>query len=52
MALMESIAEEEILNPGPFPWTGNSPLYNWLSAYAAHDRWGKNKIRAWRKTLA
>ena len=52
ITLMESMPDNEMLNPGPFPWTGNSPLYNWFAAYAAHDRWGKTKIRAWRKTLS
>ena len=52
MARMESLLDEELLQAGTFPWTGTSPFYSWLAAYAAHDRWGKTRIRAWRKSLA
>ena len=50
MSLVESIPEEEILAPGLFYWIGKAPLYNWLAGFAAHDRWGKTKIRHWLKT--
>ena len=47
MAMVEAMPEDEILTPGFYPFTGKSPVYNWLAAYAAHDLWGKRKIRAW-----
>jgi len=50
MALAESLTDEEILTPGYYAFTGGSALYDWLNAYAAHDLWGKSKIRQWLKT--
>jgi hypothetical protein len=50
MTLVESMTDEEILTPGYYAFTGNGPLYDWLNAYAAHDLWGKTKIRKWMKT--
>jgi len=49
MTLVESLTDEEILTPGHYAFTGGGPLYDWLNAYAAHDMWGKTKIRQWMK---
>jgi hypothetical protein len=49
MALVESLTDEEILTPGYYAFTGGGSLYDWLNAYAAHDLWGKSKIRQWLK---
>jgi hypothetical protein len=49
MAMMEAMPEEEMLTPGYYPFTGKGAIYNWLAAYAAHDLWGKTKIRIWMK---
>lgn len=49
MALVESLTDDEILTPGYYAFTGGGSLYDWLNAYAAHDLWGKSKIRQWLK---
>jgi len=49
MALAESLTDEEVLTPGYYAFTGGGALYDWLNAYAAHDLWGKGKIRKWIK---
>lgn len=46
MALAESLTDEEVLTPDYYAFTGGL-LYDWLNAYAAHDLWGKKKIREW-----
>jgi hypothetical protein len=50
METVESLTEKEIVTRGYFAFTGKGSLYNWLAAFAAHDRWGKTKIRTWLKT--
>lgn len=47
MAIVEAMPEEEILTPAYYRFTGKGAIYDWLAAYAAHDLWGKTKIRAW-----
>jgi hypothetical protein len=49
MAMVEAMPEEEILERGRYEFTGGAAVYDWLQAYAAHDLWGKTKIRAWVK---
>jgi len=34
-----------MLAPGRYAFTGKSAVYDWLNAYAAHDMWGKTKVR-------
>jgi hypothetical protein len=47
MALAESFTDEEVITPDYYAFTGGGSLYDWLNAYAAHDLWGKRKIREW-----
>ena len=47
--VLEGMTEEEFIEAGHFPFTGNRGLYTWISSFAAHDAWGKNEIRAWMK---
>lgn len=49
MGMVELMPEEEIMARGHYAFTGKSAVYNWLSGYAAHDVWGKTKIRNWQK---
>jgi hypothetical protein len=49
MALAEALTDEETLTPDYYAFTGGGSLYDWLNAYAAHDLWGKSKIRQWLK---
>jgi hypothetical protein len=49
MALAESLTDAEMLTPDYYAFTGGGSLYDWLNAYAAHDLWGKRKIRQWLK---
>jgi hypothetical protein len=49
MAFAGKVSEEEMLAPGYFAFTGDSLLYNWYSAYAAHDAWARKKMQAWLK---
>jgi len=39
-----------MLERGLYTFIGKGAVYDWLSAYAAHDAWGKKKIREWMKT--
>ncbi len=50
MEMVETMSEKEMLDPGCHHFTDDSTVYNWLNAYAAHDLWGKTKIRQWTKT--
>jgi hypothetical protein len=43
------LSPEEMLERGRYEFTGRAAVYDWLQAYAAHDMWGKTKIRAWVK---
>ena len=49
MAMVEAMPEDEMPTPGRYAFTGKSAVYGWLSGFAAHDLWGKTKIRAWMK---
>jgi hypothetical protein len=49
MAMVEAMPEDEMLAPGRYAFTGKGAVYDWLSGFAAHDLWGKTKIRAWMK---
>jgi hypothetical protein len=37
-------AEDEMLARGRYKFIGTGTVYNWLGAYANHDRWAKTKI--------
>jgi hypothetical protein len=49
MEMVRAMPEEEMLTPGYHAFTGKGAVYDWLSAYAAHDLWGKKKIINWKK---
>jgi hypothetical protein len=49
MDMVSAMPEEEMLTPGFHAFTGKSAVYNWLAAYAQHDRWAKGEVRQWRK---
>ncbi len=50
MDMVKAMPDKEMLTRGRYPFVGKGMIYNWLNAYAAHDLWGKTKIRAWMKT--
>ena len=50
MEMVEAMPEDEMLEPGRYAFIGKGAVYNWLAAYAAHDRWAKTHIRKWLKT--
>lgn len=50
MQMAEDMPEDEMLERGRYPFIGKGAVYDWLSAYAAHDRWAKTHIRKWIKT--
>jgi hypothetical protein len=52
ISMVEAMPEEEMFERGRFAFVGNRPLYDWIGLYAAHDLWGKRKIRVWLKTRA
>jgi len=41
--------DDEMLTPSRYPLTEQGAIYDWFSAYAAHDLWGKTEIRKWLK---
>jgi hypothetical protein len=49
MIMVEDMPEDELLTNGYHSFTEKKAVYDWLSQYAAHDRWAKTKIRAWMK---
>ena len=50
MQMAETMPEEEMLERGRYSFTGGGAVFDWLNAFAAHDMWGKTKIRAWLKS--
>ncbi len=49
MQMVEAMPEDEMLARGRYAFIGKGAVYDWLSAYAGHDRWGKTEIRKWMK---
>jgi hypothetical protein len=50
LEMIAAMPEEELLEPGRYPFKRNISLYDWLGGFASHDLWGKTKIRSWLKT--
>jgi hypothetical protein len=50
MQMVEEMEEPEMLARGRYAFIGKGAVYDWLSAYAGHDRWAKAQIRKWRKS--
>jgi hypothetical protein len=49
MDMVEDMPEEEMLSHGRYAFIGRGAVYNWLGAYANHDRWAAAHIRKWIK---
>ena len=49
MKMVKDIPKDELLTNGYYSFTERKAVYDWLSQYAAHDRWAKTKIKAWMK---
>ena len=49
MAMVATMPEEELLQPGRYAFIGKSAIYSWLHAYANHDKWAKIHIIKWKK---
>lgn len=49
MQVVESISDAEMFTPSYYPFTESASILDWLHGFAAHDLWGKTKIRRWRK---
>lgn len=46
LALVESMTEQEIFEPGYYEWTGDSPLLPWIAANtSSHYNWARRNIR-------
>jgi hypothetical protein len=50
MDMVEAMPDDEMLAPECYAFLGGGAIWDWLSAYASHDLWGKNQIRKWMKT--
>lgn len=48
--VVEAMPEEEMFTPSYYPFTGKASILDWLHGFAAHDVWGKTKIRKWLKS--
>ena len=48
--MVDAMPEEEMLERKRYSFLKKRPIYDWLSAYAGHDRWAKTHIRKWLKT--
>lgn len=44
MAMAEAMPEDEMLTPARYTFLGGGAIWDWLSAYAAHDLWGKKHV--------
>lgn len=51
MEMVEAMPEDEMLERGRYTFIGKGAVYNWLGAYAGHDRWAKTHIIKWKKTI-
>ncbi len=52
MKMVESMPDDELLEPGRYAFIGKGMVYTWLALYAGHDRWAKKHIRVFcRKDL-
>jgi hypothetical protein len=46
LALIETMTESEIFNPGVYEWTGKSSLLPWIAANtSSHYNWARRNIR-------
>ena len=44
--LIQTMSEEEIFEPGYYPWTGKSALLSWIAAStSSHYAWARRNIR-------
>ena len=50
MDMVAAMPEAEMLERGRYAFIGKGAVYDWLSAYAAHDRWAKTHLLQWLKT--
>ena len=50
MEMVDVMPEDEMLESKRYPFLDKGAIYDWLSAYAGHDRWAKTHIRKWLKT--
>ena len=50
MQLVEAMPEDEMLTPSYYAFTEKNSIFDWLHGFAAHDMWGKKKIRQWLKS--
>jgi hypothetical protein len=50
MQMVQDMPEDEMLERGRYSFIGKGAVYDWLSAYAGHDRWAKTHLRKWMKT--
>lgn len=52
VALVESLSEEQLLEPGHFAWTGGNALTTYLGANtASHYRFGIKVLKRWKRSL-
>ena len=49
MEMVAAMPEEEMLERKRYLFLDKGAIYDWLSAYAGHDRWAKTHIRKWLK---
>ena len=49
MEMVAAMPEDEMLARGRYAFIGKGAVYDWLTAYANHDLWGKTKVRNWVK---
>ncbi len=50
MQMVDEMEKSEMLARGRYTFIGKGAVYDWLSAYAGHDRWAKAHIRKWRRS--
>ncbi len=48
MKMVETMPDDELLEPGRYAFIGKGSVYHWLALYAGHDRWAKKHIRQWK----
>ena len=50
ISMVAEMPDEEMLEPGRYKFLGSDAIYDWITQYAAHDRWAKTHLRKWRKS--
>lgn len=52
MEMVAVMAQEELLVPARYAFTGQEAVYDWLVQYAEHDNWATRRIHEWAERVS